>query len=312
MKRFSLIEQDRYINIDNNGIFFDENNWLSPDIKNLWAIQWKDNGTPEGSGEIEYDSPIPNSPCTIKDIEKYVSHFNKEYNKQIEIRRKQEEEEIKRSASWQQAMQELESQMAEMQQRHEESLELIQKETNEQINIVKSRSVKEQEKQINILQTLHEKTLAEIQEETAKEIERVHHKVAQDHELLFYSDNDIDGFSEYERVFEVEPAVDVSLFEGDIDPSPYEESIDKEYFDTDEEYFDTDEVLKVEDSMSQIVDFNDLDLSVLESEFSLEMLFDEDSSEQIVPEIEDLISNSIEKFDADENSDIINETKTED
>lgn len=255
MKRFSLIEEDRYINIDNIGIFFAEDNWPSSDIENLWAIQWKDDGTPEGRGEIEFTSTIPNKPCTVADLKKYIDHYNIEYQRQLKIKKEKEEEDLKRATSWQQVMQEIESRMEEMQQRHE-------------------------------------KTLAEVQEEASKEIERIQHKVAQDHELLFYSVDEInDGLVENERVFEIEPAVDVSLFEGDVDPSLYEESIDKEYFETNETHFDSDsDEIDIEDDIDQIIDFDNLDLSVLESEFSLEMLFDEDSSEQIVPEIEELIS----------------------
>jgi len=37
-------------------------------------------------------------------------------------------------------------------------------------------------------------------------------------------------------------------------------------------------------------EFEDIDLNVLDSEFSLELLFEEDSSEQVVSEIEKLIS----------------------
>ena len=46
MKQFTLIEQDRYIKVDGTGIFFTVENWPFTDIEHLWAIQWKDDGTP--------------------------------------------------------------------------------------------------------------------------------------------------------------------------------------------------------------------------------------------------------------------------
>ena len=50
MKKFTLIEADKYISIDGTGIFFTEDNWPFADIEHLWAIQWKDDGTPDGNG----------------------------------------------------------------------------------------------------------------------------------------------------------------------------------------------------------------------------------------------------------------------
>ena len=71
MKLFTLIEADRYIKVDDKGIFFSKENWPFNDIEHLWAIQWKN-----GSGWVEYDTAIPHTPITEKDIEKYVNHFN--------------------------------------------------------------------------------------------------------------------------------------------------------------------------------------------------------------------------------------------
>ena len=52
------------------------------------------------------------------------------------------------------------------------------------------------------------------------------------------------------------------------------------------------EEVKKEEEKSQELksDFNEVDMSVLDSEFNLELLFDEDPDEQVVAEIEDLIS----------------------
>ena len=91
MKKFTLIEQDRYISIDGTGIFFEGDNWPFADIEHLWAIQWKDNGTNEGDGWIEYDSPVPNTPCTRIEIEKYIQHFDAEYERQMQEKRHKDE-----------------------------------------------------------------------------------------------------------------------------------------------------------------------------------------------------------------------------
>ena len=45
-----------------------------------------------------------------------------------------------------------------------------------------------------------------------------------------------------------------------------------------------------EDDTPTVTDFDDIDLGVLDSEFSLELLFEEDSTEQVVSEIEELIA----------------------
>ena len=80
MKQFTLIEQDRYIKVDGTGIFFTVENWPFTDIEHLWAIQWKDDGTPDGEGWAEYDSAIPNTPIARCQIDKYVEHYNTELN----------------------------------------------------------------------------------------------------------------------------------------------------------------------------------------------------------------------------------------
>jgi len=87
MKKFTLIEQDRYIGIDDIGIFFDEDKWPFMDIEHLWAIQWRDDGTENGNGWIEYDSPVPNTPCVLADLKQYVDHFDAEYERQMLIKR---------------------------------------------------------------------------------------------------------------------------------------------------------------------------------------------------------------------------------
>ena len=84
MKQFTLIEQDRYIKVDGTGIFFTVENWPFTDIEHLWAIQWKDDGTPDGEGWVEYDSAIPNTPIARCQIDKYVEHYRTELSSQLD------------------------------------------------------------------------------------------------------------------------------------------------------------------------------------------------------------------------------------
>lgn len=269
MKKFTLIEEDRYIGIDDVGIFFEKDNWPFADIENLWAIQWRDNGTPEGNGWVEYDSPIPNTPCTVADIQKYIAHFDAEYERQMDLKRVKEEEDKKKAISWQDAMRELEEQMEEMQKRHEESLNLMRDDHDVQM-------------------------------------QRVHDRVAEAHENLFYASNTLqDNVEESRTAFQSEKGYDnITIFDGSVDPSLFDDSIDASFFDEtsddsslldnyDSEQLDT----KLVDDV--IRDFSSLDLSVLDSEFNLELLFEEDPTEQVVNEIEELI----EEVDKEEESD---------
>lgn len=246
MKKFTLIEADRYISIDGVGIFFPEDKWPFADIEHLWAIQWKDNGTPEGTGEVEYDSPVPNTPATRDMITRYVDHFNEEYNLQLEIKRRQEEEESNNIGSWQQVMQDLEERMESMQQRHEESL-------------VQARL------------------------EADRQVEEAHKRIAEAHESLFYSVPKVQEVNdENEVVFEDETSPSLVVFDAEIDPSIFEDSIEEEEF--------TEELDIEDDILTE--NFAGVDLSLLEDDFKLELLFDDDPTEQIVPEIEELISDS--------------------
>lgn len=263
MKKFTLIEQDRYIGIDGIGIFFNEDNWPFLDIENLWAIQWKDDGTDSGNGWVEYDSPVPNTPCTRADIDKYVQHFDVEYERQMQIKRQKEEDEMKKAVSWQDAMRELEEQMEKMQQRHE-------------------------------------KTIEAIKEDHDVQMQKVHQRVAESHENLFYSAGVMqDNIEESKNAFQIEAGYDnLTIFDGNVDPSLFDDSIDESFFD--------DTIISEEAMLSDpdlgnkdlIRDFNNIDLSVLDSEFNLELLFEEDPTEQVVNEIEELI----EEVDGEEDS----------
>lgn len=272
MKKFTLIEADKYINIDGLGIFFTEENWPFADIEHLWAIQWKDDGTEDGVGEVEYDSgAVANTPATRAMIDRYVNHFNEEKERQTQERLRREEEEKKQALSWQEAMAELEGQMEEMQKRHEVNLRGMTADHDSQM-------------------------------------ERVHQRVTEAHENLFYGEQRIkENLSESERSFEFEAGYEnLTVFDGNVDPSLFDDAVDESMFEVEEaevvppdsiesksliEDEDEDEINVEEDDVRPTVsEFDDIDMSMLDSEFSLELLFEEDSTEQVVSEIEELIA----------------------
>ena len=274
MKKFTLIEADKYINIDGLGIFFTEENWPFADIEHLWAIQWKDDGTEDGVGEVEYDSGAAvNTPATRAMIDRYVDHFNKEKERQTEERLKREEEEKKQALSWQEAMAELEGQMEEMQKRHESNLRGMTADHDTQM-------------------------------------ERVHKRVAEAHENLFYGEERIKhNLSESERSFEFEAGYEnLTVFDGNVDPSLFDDAVDESMFEVEEakvvspesiesrslvEEIEEQDEINVENgeiTPNTVSEFDDIDLSLLDSEFNLELLFEEDSTEQVVSEIEELIA----------------------
>ena len=274
MKKFTLIEADKYINIDGLGIFFTEENWPFADIEHLWAIQWKDNGTEDGVGEVEYDSgAVANTPATRAMIDRYVDHFNEEKERQTQERLKREEEEKKQALSWQEAMAELEGQMEEMQKRHESNLRGMTADHDSQM-------------------------------------ERVHQRVAEAHENLFYGEERIKhNLSESERSFEFEAGYEnLTVFDGNVDPSLFDDAVDESMFEVEEakvvspesiesrslvEEIEEQDEINVENgeiTPNTVSEFDDIDLSLLDSEFNLELLFEEDSTEQVVSEIEELIA----------------------
>lgn len=274
MKKFTLIEADKYINIDGLGIFFTEENWPFADIEHLWAIQWKDDGTEDGVGEVEYDSgAVANTPATRAMIDRYVDHFNEEKERQTQERLKREEEEKKQALSWQEAMAELEGQMEEMQKRHESNLRGMTADHDMQM-------------------------------------ERVHKRVAEAHENLFYGEERIKhNLSESERSFEFEAGYEnLTVFDGNVDPSLFDDAVDESMFEVEEakvvspesieskslvEEIEEQDDINVENgeiTRNTVSEFDDIDLSLLDSEFNLELLFEEDSTEQVVSEIEELIA----------------------
>ena len=300
MKKFTLIEADKYINIDGIGIFFTEENWPFADIEHLWAIQWRDDGTEDGSGEVEYDSPVPNTPATRELITRYVDHFQDEKQSQEDAKRKEEEENLKQSLSWQEAMAELEGQMEEMQQRHDKNIRNIADDHDSQLQKMSS----SHDEQLYKMGSLQEK----IAYEASEEIHRTHERIQEAHENFFYGEERIQGnVSESENKFQFEAGYEnLTVFDGNVDQSLFDDSVDDSYFNVEEADIVTPEDIKTEeliapdpdadaeeqeeDDTPTLNEFEDIDLNVLDSEFSLELLFEEDSSEQVVSEIEKLIS----------------------
>ncbi len=297
MKQFTLIEADKYIRIDSTGIFFTEDNWPFPDIEHLWAIQWKDNGTEDGTGEVEYDSPVPNTPATRAMIERYVDHFNEEKDRQEEEQRKAEEAARAESLSWQEAMAELEGQMEEMQKRHDNNLRSVASDHDSQMAKLEQQHFK----QMDEMSGIERKIISQSQED----IHKTHERIAQAHEEFFYGEEKIqDNISESEKNFQFEAGYEnLTVFDGNVDPSLFDDAVDDSFFEVEEaeivkpEDVLTDDVLDqidggvISDQISGIDEqIGDIDMDVLDSEFSLELLFEEDSTEQVVNDIEKMIS----------------------
>lgn len=296
MKQFTLIEADKYIRIDSTGIFFTEDNWPFPDIEHLWAIQWKDNGTEDGTGEVEYDSPVPNTPATRAMIERYVDHFNEEKDRQEEEQRKAEEAARAESLSWQEAMAELEGQMEEMQKRHDNNLRSVASDHDSQMAKLEQQHFK----QMDEMSGIERKIISQSQED----IHKTHERIAQAHEEFFYGEEKIqDNISESEKNFQFEAGYEnLTVFDGNVDPSLFDDAVDDSFFEVEEAEIVKPEDVLTDDVLDQIdggvisdqigIDeqIGDIDMDVLDSEFSLELLFEEDSTEQVVNDIEKMIS----------------------
>lgn len=296
MKQFTLIEADKYIRIDSTGIFFTEDNWPFPDIEHLWAIQWKDNGTEDGTGEVEYDSPVPNTPATRAMIERYVDHFNEEKERQEEEQRKAEEAARAESLSWQEAMAELEGQMEEMQKRHDNNLRSVASDHDSQMAKLEQQHFK----QMDEMSGIERKIISQSQED----IHKTHERIAQAHEEFFYGEEKIqDNISESEKNFQFEAGYEnLTVFDGNVDPSLFDDAVDDSFFEVEEAEIVKPEDVLTDDVLDQIdggvisdqigIDeqIGDIDMDVLDSEFSLELLFEEDSTEQVVNDIEKMIS----------------------
>ena len=288
MKQFTLIEQDRYIKIDGTGIFFTPEDWPFADIEHLWAIQWKDDGTPDGEGWVEYDSPIPNTPIAKCQIEKYVDHHTTELNKQIEEQKRKEEEEKKKSVSWEEAMAELELQMDSMQKNHDEYVKDMKDDHDMQMQRLYQTTEmheKEHQQQMEFLMKDHELQIERIQIQTADEQRQI------------FDNQDVveDVAKESKDLFENEVTPDVTLFDGEVDESLFDDVIDDKYFENvvevspDEESkpLSPKELLTNETRPDTF--FKNFDLSTLDDEFDLDVLFDDESD--VESEIDGIIAN---------------------
>jgi len=288
MKQFTLIEQDRYIKIDGTGIFFTVENWPFTDIEHLWAIQWKDNGTEDGDGWVEYDSPIPNTAITLKEIDKYTQHYRTELSRQLEEKKRREEEEKKKSVSWEEAMAELELQMDTMQKNHDEYVKDLETDHDMQMQRVWSTTEmheKEHKQQMEFLMKDHE-----------LQIERIQHQTKQDHDTFFENQDAAEEVAnDSKQMFESVPTDShVTLFDGEVDESLFDDAIDDKYFENvvaSPEVTGEVEVPAEPEAVQGDDFFKNFDLSTLDDEFNLEMMFeDENEPEPVVKEIENLIA----------------------
>lgn len=266
MKKFTLIEADRYISVDGKGVWFDEKDWPFPDIEHLWAIQWTDNETLEGIGQIEYDSADrPNDPATRSNIQKYVDAWKIESNKKELERISEEEQEKKDAYSWSEAMKELEEQMEEMQIRHTNALTKSQEQDKDAYDKLQT--------QLRDQEDRHSSSLLEMMSDHDAQMDNIHEQVARQHEELFYNQDVIEN--QEPTLYSTNGLDNITLFDGNVDPSLFDDVIDDEHF--------KDEVISDKT-------IGDIDLTILDSEFNLELLFEDDSEEQVVAEIENLIA----------------------
>ena len=281
MKSFTLIEADRYIAVDGKGVWFKEEDWPFPDIEHLWAIQWRDDGTPDGRGHIEYDSADrQNDPATRKNIERYIDVWQAEVDKREAERIALEEQEKKNAYSWSEAMRELEEQMEAMELRHAKALN----ETQTKDKIAYDRL----QEQLREQEDRHASSLLEMMRDHDTQMETVHKEIERQHEELFYGQ---DLVEDQETSFESTNGLDnITMFDGNVDSSLFDEVISEDYFSDNGDDEDTVVQSTFEEREPEKSEFSDVDLSILDSEFNLELLFDEDPEEQVVAEIENLIA----------------------
>lgn len=281
MKSFTLIEADRYIAVDGKGVWFKEEDWPFPDIEHLWAIQWRDDGTPDGRGHIEYDSADrQNDPATRKNIERYIDAWQAEVDKREAERIALEEQEKKNAYSWSEAMRELEEQMEAMELRHAKALN----ETQTKDKIAYDRL----QEQLREQEDRHASSLLEMMRDHDTQMETVHKEIERQHEELFYGQ---DLVEDQETSFESTNGLDnITMFDGNVDSSLFDEVISEDYFSDNVDDEDTVVQSTFEEKEPEKSEFSDVDLSILDSEFNLELLFDEDPEEQVVAEIENLIA----------------------
>lgn len=333
--KFTLIEADKYISVNGQGIWFTDEDWPFADIEHLWAIQWKDDGTPEGIGEIEYDSSDRlNDPACRNHIDKYVKHWQDKFET-AEAERVSKEKQLEKDAfSWAEAMQELETQMEEMQQRHQETLDAVnwedqqvQKRLQDQMDEMQQRheenlSELERDREITMaevdemkmlndvnlseIESDYQKDLANMAEDHEVQMENVQKTIEETHNQFFYAQDSVEnslGELSKEGAFDQQEFQNVTVFDANLDGSLFDDAIIEEVEGESIESIgaaledDVDKILGVEENVD--VDSEDfaksqleVDLSILDNEFNLEMMFDDTPDEQIVDEIEKLIDDT--------------------
>ena len=292
MKLFTLIEADRYIKVDDKGIFFSKENWPFNDIEHLWAIQWKN-----GSGWVEYDTAIPHTPITEKDIEKYVNHFNIENDRQIAEQRAKEEDEKKKVVSWEEAMAELELQMDSMQKNHDDEMKEIElKHDTEKNRLYTNAELHEKE---------HKRQMTFLMKDHELQVERIQQQVMKDHDEIFMNQDQMEDIAkDSQGMFDGLPKTNkgelspmVTLFDGEVDESLFDDAIDDQYFDKATGVDDSEDLVndQIRNETNEVPanstgdgQFQNFDLSKLDDEFDLEMMFEEEEV-PVVDEIEKLI-----------------------
>lgn len=199
-------------------------------------------------GELEYRTADPNKQLEDQlEVQKYIDFHTVEYNKWKDEQDRLAEEERKRLVTWDEAMKELELQLNTMQKNHEQL--------------------------ITQMKTDHDIQIERIQE---------------NHMNLYNAANALQGnigedqYQMYENI--VDATDNLTMFDGNVDPSLFDDSVDPALFETDGE---PQAQTEAPGTTNVLEDFSNFDLSLLEDEFSLELLFEEE--DPVVNEIEQLI-----------------------
>jgi hypothetical protein len=156
-------------------------------------------------------------------------------------------------------------------------------------------AMKELELQMGTMQKNHEDMLYKIKSEHDLQIERVQ----ENHMNLFNAANALQGnIAENEVIYDNVTSYDnMTVFDGNVDPSLFDDSIDPSLF---HDSIDPSLLDGEQEPKTALQDFNNFNLELLEDEFNLEMLFEEEP-DPVVNEIEELINkdyNSSESIDA--------------
>jgi len=93
--------------------------------------------------------------------------------------------------------------------------------------------MKELEEQMEEMQKRHEQNIEIMKEDHDYQIQKVHERVAEAHENLFYSSNTLqDNIEESKTAFQSERGYDnITIFDGSVDPSLFDDSVDESFFD---------------------------------------------------------------------------------